>query len=618
MANNNYPHLVFHEVEGVVVGEYTYDEDDDEDYIPPIRSTTRVSSNPSSSSSISVFDVDDEAEQEQDHDRRRTEEGESSSQPTKGMESEGIRKKGESNGDEADGVFCSICMEPWSSEGDHQVSCLPCGHLYGLSCIKRWIQQSKRKNSKCPQCGRKCALKDIIRLYVSRLAIADGEQQKKFLSLQTENEFLKMKVRQLKIASLQEKIQQDKEERLNKEKEKRTCLENVSLGDMGRSSEFVSWTGCSQGQMLNGHNFGLNPAARQGSPLCSFVLEDELVVDGGRIFDMDASNQVLILARRLSGMGGTHVLTKISLRYPYESENISLPPSTKAIRDLHVAPSGRHALFASLGKKLSILSMESNNIVLTYELPAPAWSCSWDLNCQYQLYAGLQNGMLLVFDMRQTARPVESMNGLTCHPVHTIHSLVDNFPLPNGGRTLLTASSIGPCVWRTGDSGERPLLVPEMENQGVCISLAYSPISDDIVASFRPKVQMSNDTISSQSLLSPSPSVLGQGVAGSHVLIKRVGGSCYQNLGSTTANVNDIRMPKSAIINVQNSNPLFAYGDELTRGLSLRELPSLRAVQSLTPNQNPILDVKYASSPSKGLLGCVSENRLQLFSVNLL
>ncbi|OVA06942.1 zinc finger protein [Macleaya cordata] len=137
----------------------------------------------------------DERTAEEERGRSRREEGESSSSPTENrIEREGISsKRGESNGNVVDGVCCSICMEPWSSEGDHQVSCLPCGHVYGLSCIKTWIQLSSY--SKCPQCNRQCGLEDIKKLYVSRLAVADGEQQKKILSLQAENDFLKMKVR---------------------------------------------------------------------------------------------------------------------------------------------------------------------------------------------------------------------------------------------------------------------------------------------------------------------------------------------------------------------------------------------------------------------------------------
>ncbi|CAK9165614.1 unnamed protein product [Ilex paraguariensis] len=182
---------------------------------------------------------------------------------------------------------------------------------------------------------------------------------------------------------------------------------------------------------------------------------NEFQVDGARFFDVDACSELLVIARRLSGMGGKHVLTKMSLIAPDEREDIQLPVSTKAVKDLHVSPHGRLALFASLGKKLSVLSMDSNNTILTYDLPAAAWSCSWDSSGSQYIYAGLQNGMLLEFDMRQTDRPVESMTGLTDNPIHTLQSLSPHGTIHSGIRTLLTASSVGLCQWNFGGAEER-------------------------------------------------------------------------------------------------------------------------------------------------------------------
>ncbi|GFS45728.1 transducin/WD40 repeat-like superfamily protein [Actinidia rufa] len=183
----------------------------------------------------------------------------------------------------------------------------------------------------------------------------------------------------------------------------------------------------------------------------------------------------------------------------------------KLLRDLRIAPNGRLALLASLGKKLSVISMESNNTVLSFDLPAAAWSCSWDLSSSHYVYTGLQNGKLLVFDMRQTLRPVELFDGLTCNPIHTVLSLLPDLTLPSGVRSLLTASSVGLCHWNFGGNEERPSLVPESENQGVCIALAYCPSSNHVVASFRPKVEMSGDMAVSQPSLTPATSLMGQG-----------------------------------------------------------------------------------------------------------
>ncbi|KAI3880626.1 hypothetical protein MKX03_037498 [Papaver bracteatum] len=99
-----------------------------------------------------------------------------------------------SNGNDENVVCCSICMNPYSSQGDddHQVSCLPCGHLYGLSCIQRWIKHSKQRYSKCPICNQKCALKDVVKLYVSSLPVVDGGKQENSVSFQPRDDIFKV------------------------------------------------------------------------------------------------------------------------------------------------------------------------------------------------------------------------------------------------------------------------------------------------------------------------------------------------------------------------------------------------------------------------------------------
>lgn len=77
-------------------------------------------------------------------------------------------------------------------------------------------------------------------------------------------------------------------------------------------------------------------------------------------------------------------------------------------------------------------------------------------------------------------------------------------------------------------------------------------------------------------------------------------------------------MARTAIINMQNCSPLFAFGDEATRGLRLKELPSFNVTQNLKPHHHPILYVKYAHGQDAGILGSVSEDKLQLFSAELL
>jgi len=151
-------------------------------------------------------------------------------------------------------------------------------------------------------------------------------------------------------------------------------------------------------------------------------------------------------------------------------------------------------------------------------------------------------------------------------------------------------------------------VVPETDNQGVCISLAYCPSSDDIVASYRPKFNMSMDVPLSQPLATPL--IAGQGVQGTHVLFNRMGSHHFQKVGSSHANVSKIRLPKCVIMDVESQSRLLASWDEVTCDLVLHELPSFRLLQQFKmPAQ--ARDLRY--SHSHGVLGCLSENTLQLF-----
>ncbi|XAR69148.1 hypothetical protein NMG60_11000632 [Bertholletia excelsa] len=609
-------------------GDSDYDEGDDDDsdgeeegdgLVPPPPAASRVSrvNFSTNSQEVVINQGSENVVEEDENSQRRMAGGEASSSQGGGRGGEGGNESGgEWSKSEIDGLFCPICMDAWTNSGDHQVSCLPCGHLYGASCIKKWLQQ--RKNSgKCPQCNRRCALKDVRVIYAPQIVVVDQEVQKNVRSLEAKCASFEKKENEWHRKEVEwRRRETDLSVQVNQLMKRTRDLENLLAAEQNRHLRLFNANKANQDAMI-GHNFGLEFTGQASSS--NFILQKELQVDGAKFFDLDASSQIFILARKLSGgMGGTHVLTKMSLMAPYEREDVQLPVNTKAVRDLSVAPDGKRVLVASLGKKLSVVSTESNNIVVSYDLQAAAWSCSWDIKDSHYVYAGLQNGRLLVFDLRQTLRPVESMVGLACNPIHSIHTLSPDHSLPSGVKSILTASSIGVCQWNFGGVAERPFFVPESENQGVCIALAYSPSSNHIVATFRPKVEMSTDMALTQPSLTPATSLVGQAVQGSHVLYKREGNGLYQRLGSTYANVSGIRLPKSVIMDRQNHLPQLVSGDEVTSELVLQELPSFMVDQKLKSRTPPIRDVKYTHNLGFGVLSCLNDGIVQIFSTNTL
>ncbi|XP_034064383.1 E3 ubiquitin-protein ligase RFWD3 isoform X2 [Gymnodraco acuticeps] len=81
-----------------------------------------------------------------------------------------------SPGEEGEGDVCSICFEPWTTAGEHRISALRCGHLFGFTCITRWLK-AQGSAAKCPQCNKKAKRSDIVLLYAPRLRALDNSEQ---------------------------------------------------------------------------------------------------------------------------------------------------------------------------------------------------------------------------------------------------------------------------------------------------------------------------------------------------------------------------------------------------------------------------------------------------------
>ncbi|GJN09359.1 hypothetical protein PR202_ga27360 [Eleusine coracana subsp. coracana] len=59
-------------------------------------------------------------------------------------EDEGSSDEEESNGETrvaAEGPTRCICMEPWTCNDAHRTCSIPCGHVYGRSCVEKWLNR---------------------------------------------------------------------------------------------------------------------------------------------------------------------------------------------------------------------------------------------------------------------------------------------------------------------------------------------------------------------------------------------------------------------------------------------------------------------------------------------
>lgn len=163
----------------------------------------------------------------------------------------------------------------------------------------------------------------------------------------------------------------------------------------------------------------------------------------------------------------------------------------------------------------------------------------------------------------------------------------------------------------------RPTLVSGMESQGVCISLACTSASSDLlVASYRPKVELLDDSATPQVATPQSLAPTGSGKLGCHTLLRRTTTTSFAKDHICSGSVSDLRLSKSAIIPCRDNQHLFAYGDESLYGVRTWWLPSFQRYTDLKPHREPVLDLRFAeSSTGERYLGCLSAEKLQVFSI---
>ncbi|EXB31658.1 E3 ubiquitin-protein ligase RFWD3 [Morus notabilis] len=128
-----------------------------------------------------IDELDSEEDAEEDEEDEEEEEGEGEGEACF-LGDEGSEGN-QWSASEIDGLFCPICMEPWTNDGDHHICCLSCGHIFGISCIQKWLKKCQNQG-KCPQCNRRCKLKDVRKLFAARVVAIDEEAQKRIQSLE--------------------------------------------------------------------------------------------------------------------------------------------------------------------------------------------------------------------------------------------------------------------------------------------------------------------------------------------------------------------------------------------------------------------------------------------------
>lgn len=382
---------------------------------------------------------------------------------------------------------CPICFEPWSNSGSHRLSSLSCGHLFGRSCIERWLK-AKGGNDKCPQCNAPAKKKDIRNIYTKAIKSIDTTERDRALAdLEKEKDARQKAEEREARALLQYQLAKSECERITAQLRKQEQLvlnlqTQRSLLCIRCNSETE---GASGGIRTNGHS-----TASQSSPSQnSYVLQTsfQIAQNGLRVLTFDRHHAMLVVSKPSpNNLFPGYGIVKVSSLDSKHCEFVRI--HQKPLRDVAFSCRGDGLLLtAGMDKTVRVTSMLSNAVVQTYNTPAPAWSCAWnDYDTNY-IYCGLQNGTCLIFDVRNTDTYLKSLQNATggsCPVISVAHVSPDpNGDLRPGG--ILACKLEGASFWEKTPGADylpHQLTLPE----GSCTSLSFEPSTRHCMFSLRP------------------------------------------------------------------------------------------------------------------------------------
>ncbi|XP_042653457.1 E3 ubiquitin-protein ligase RFWD3 isoform X2 [Tyto alba] len=376
--------------------------------------------------------------------------------------------------DEDEGDTCSICFEPWTNAGDHRLSTLRCGHLFGYTCIERWL---KGQAGKCPQCNKKAKRSDIVVLYARTLTALDTSEQERMKSSLEKEQMLR---RQAELESAQSRLQlqvlTDECSKLRKQVQELKAL--VAQHNVSASQQPGSSRTCLPGSL---------PSSQSQR---KYHLEKAFMVSqtgNCRVMAYCDSLSCLVVSQPspqstfIPGCG----VKMMSVANLKSSQYI--PIHSKQIRGLAFGSRTDGLLLsAALDNTLKLTSLATNTVVQTYNAGRPVWSCCWCLDDTNYIYAGLINGSIMIYDLRDTNSHVQELvpQKSRC-PMVSLSYLprMASASLPHGG--ILAGTLEGACFWeqKAGNSYQPHHLPLE---PGGCIDIQTEINTRHCLATYRP------------------------------------------------------------------------------------------------------------------------------------
>ncbi|CAJ1055912.1 E3 ubiquitin-protein ligase RFWD3 [Xyrichtys novacula] len=501
-----------------------------------------------------------------------------------------------------EGDTCSICFEPWTTAGDHRLSALRCGHVFGYTCIQRWLK-AQGSAGKCPQCNKKAKRSDIFLLYTPKLRALDNSEQESLKKSLEQEQSLRRKA-ELESAQYKLKLQVVTSQYGQAQQELQEL--RSLMAQAGRSSLPSSSSSSSSSSSASTSLFLRASQRADGSRSGQYGFSKAVLVS------QNGGSRVLSYCEPLSCLLASQLSQHATLVPGYGVKKVSVvnmkasqyvPIHSKQIRGLAFNRQNDSLLLsASLDNTIKLTSLLTNTVVQTYNAGKPVWSCCWCLDNSNYVYAGLINGTVLVYDTRDTSTHVQELLPLRSRcPVASLCYIprAASSSFPCGG--LIAGSLEGGCFWeQVNETTYRPHMLP-LESSG-CTDIQVETESRHCLVTYRPGrsnpslrcvLMALNRTPQQDSSQLPSCSC-------SPVQTFSAGPSCKH-------------LTKNAVFkNPGGGGMLVCAGDEASNSTIVWDAGSGSMLQKL-PADLPVLDISPFSVNGEHYLAALTEKMLKLY-----
>lgn len=366
--------------------------------------------------------------------------------------------------DSDDGTICPICLDHWEMTGTHRLTSLKCGHLFGHSCIRRWLQTCQHGSRVCPQCKARAAMRDIRFIYAKRICALDKSEEYRLTDLLNAEKASSSKLNQT-VAMLRMELAM-KNKHLAELECKLEYYQKQQPGSVGCTTQLVQQAGLRYKFAKDKHidmskdsGCRVMLAARQS---CTLAISQK-------------SNQTLF-----PGFG----VRTFDIR-TFRSTNY-LHMSSKPVRDLCYSTNEELIAAATLEKCVKLFSVRSRIVVNTF-IPAdkPIWACALDSDAKNFIYLGSGHGSTYIYDLRAADTFVKEFRiEEDVSPVIAIASVPATSLFPLGGFIVCKLQS----VWFYEYMPTQQVVNTRLNVEGPFVSMSYDASANSLLIGTRPSV----------------------------------------------------------------------------------------------------------------------------------